>query len=204
MKVLRRNTAPRYKRQEGITSYLLASLRTSDANHLTTTLVEIEPGILAGINTILANNLILEGIQSGVIKELQGYNKIRTEVSYGKENSRIDILLEADVSTECYIEVKNVTLVENEIAYFPDAVSKRGSKHLRELEGVVKKGKRGVIVYCVQRKDAKAVSPADHIDTEYGITLRNAVAAGVEAIAYQADITLKNIVISNSLPVKYY
>ena len=99
------------------------------------------------------------------------------------------------------MEVKNVTLVENSIAYFPDAVSKRGSKHLRELIDTVQQGNRGVIFFCVQRADTIEVRPADHIDTEYGLWLRRAVNKGVEALAYRAHVTPEEIQLVQRLPV---
>ncbi len=167
--------------------------------------------VLVGINTMLSNKLVYEAITTGVVKELQGYQSIRTEVKYGIENSRIDLLLEPYVQDRgemdlplrpCYVEVKNVTLVENGIAYFPDAVSKRGAKHLRELIDVVQKGDRGVIFFCVQRSDASHVKPADHIDPVYGQWLRRAIDEGVEALAYEARVTPGEIVLQRNLPVE--
>lgn len=166
--------------------------------------------VSVGINTLLSNKLVREAISTGVVKELQGYQSIRPEVKYGVENSRIDLLLEPFAEKEgsehfprepCYVEVKNVTLVENSIAYFPDAVSKRGAKHLRELIEVVRNKARGVIFFCVQRDDATQVKPADHIDPEYGRWLRLAVDEGVEALAYHAKVTSNEIVLVNSIPV---
>ena len=159
-----------------------------------------------GINTMRSNHLVKEAIENGTIAELQGYEKISTEVKYGVENSRIDLLLASDDSqtastTKCYVEVKNVTLVEENIAYFPDAVSARGTKHLRELAEVVRNGNRGVIFYCIQRSDAEEFRPADSIDSKYGSTLREAVLAGVEAIAYFADVNSRSIKLIRSLPV---
>lgn len=160
-----------------------------------------------GINTLLSNKLVREAIENGVIKELQGYAEIKTEVKYGKENSRIDLLLEGastDVinMTPCYVEVKNVTLVENKIAYFPDAVSVRGAKHLRELAGVVAQGARAVIFYCIQRMDAEEFRPADFIDPEYGKYLRMSVESGVEAIAYMAKVSNQSIRLVKRLPIQ--
>lgn len=91
--------------------------------------------------------------------------------------------------------------MENNTAYFPDAVSTRGSKHLRELTAMVRAGHRSVIFYCVQRKDARNVRPADNIDPVYGKTLRESVKAGVEALAYRACPDTKGISLSSSLPV---
>ncbi|MDD5035327.1 MAG: DNA/RNA nuclease SfsA [Methylococcaceae bacterium] len=164
-------------------------------------LVEAEPGILVGINTGLSNLLVEEGIARGMVKELPGYRRIRREVRYGLENSRIDLLLEEGNGPSCYVEVKNVTLVEEGSASFPDAVSARGSKHLRELAQMVRQGHRAVIFYCVQRSDAREVSPADRIDPVYGQTLRQVMAEGVEALAYAARVTPQGIELSEGLPV---
>ena len=162
-----------------------------------------------GINTIRSNQLVKEAIENGTVSELQGYDEIRPEVKYGNENSRIDLLLSrahANGITKkglalCYVEVKNVTLVENNIACFPDAVSKRGAKHLRELMGVVTKGARGVIFFCIQRTDVKEFRPADDIDPEYGRYLRDSIASGVEAIAYLAKVSNSSIKLVKPVPV---
>jgi sugar fermentation stimulation protein A len=164
-------------------------------------LVEVAKNILVGINTLLPNTLAREGIEQGIITELKGYDRIRKEVPYGREGSRIDLLLQDDENNKCFVEVKNVTLVEGEIAFFPDAVSQRAAKHLRELEAMVKKGHRSVILYCVQRKDAREVRPADSIDPDYGQTLRKSIDQGVEAIAYQASVSTRKVEIANKLPV---
>ena len=164
-------------------------------------LVEAIPGVIVGINTGLPNKLIGEAIQNGTIKELQGYDIIREEVRYGTENSRIDLLLERGEKPDCYVEIKNVTLAREGIGYFPDAVSERGSKHLRELAQVVTEGKRAVICFCVQRKDVYEVRPADSIDKKYGVTLRQAIDAGVEAVAWRAHVSTDEIRIDTELPV---
>lgn len=156
-------------------------------------------GFWAGINTGLPNRLAREGIENGTVAELQGYDRIRPEVPYGTR-SRIDLLLEGEKG-RCYVEVKNVTLVEGETALFPDAVTERGQKHLRELMEVVRQGDRGVIFFVVQRGDGVAVSPADAIDPEYGRLLRQAVACGVEALAYRALVTPEEIRLVERLPV---
>ena len=93
-------------------------------------------GLWVGINTGLPNLLVREGIENGAISELRGYASIRPEVRYGEEKSRIDLLLEGDKG-RCFVEVKNVTLVDDGKAFFPDAVTTRGQKHLRELMEVV-------------------------------------------------------------------
>lgn len=167
-------------------------------------LVEVAPEVICGINTQLSNALVREAIEAGQVAELTGYSRIRSEVAYGNESSRIDLLLEADDPADlqaCYVEVKNVTLVEDGIAYFPDAVSTRGSKHLRELMAMAQEGFRAVIFYCVQRADCRELRPADAIDAIYGQTLRQALDAGVEALAYKAEVAIDGIELVESLPV---
>ncbi|MDX1693172.1 MAG: DNA/RNA nuclease SfsA [Ketobacteraceae bacterium] len=155
----------------------------------------------AGVNTGRANKLVKEAVDQGVISELRGYDNVRTEVKYGNENSRIDLLLESSNREQCFVEVKNVTLAEGEIAYFPDAVTERGRKHLRELALMVAEGHRAVLLFCVQLTGVTEVRPADHIDPAYGETLRQVVEQGVEVIAYQAEISDAEISLVNSLPV---
>jgi len=162
-----------------------------------------ETGTLIGVNTHLANQLVREGIETGVITELQGYASLRQEVRYGEEGSRIDLLLQHAARPACYIEVKNVTLLKGEgVAAFPDAVSQRGTKHLRELTSLVRQGYRAVLLFCVQRGDAMAVEPAREIDPGYADTLRRAVKQGVEVLAYRAQVTTSEIYLQTRLPFR--
>ncbi|MCW9025565.1 MAG: DNA/RNA nuclease SfsA [Gammaproteobacteria bacterium] len=154
------------------------------------------------VNTHLANKLVVEGIGAGQILELQGYTELRTEVKYGQENSRIDILLQNQPDELCYIEVKNVTAaLQPGVAAFPDAVTTRGSKHLRELMNMVEQGHRAVIFFCVVRPDVDIFQPADSIDPVYGQLLREAVSKGIEALAYRAYISDSEIFLEKPLPV---
>lgn len=160
-------------------------------------------GTLIGINTHLANHLVQEGIETGTIEELQGYQSLRREVGYGEEGSRIDLLLQHAARPACYIEVKNVTLLRDEgVAAFPDAVSQRGSRHLRELMGMVRQGYRAVLLFCVQRADADLVEPAWDIDPVYAATLATAVQQGVEVLAYRAQVTPSGITLQTRLPFR--
>jgi sugar fermentation stimulation protein A len=166
-------------------------------------LVEAVPDVLVGVHTGRTNALVEEAIAAGVVAELAGYPAIRREVRFGRERSRIDLLLSGNGRADCYVEVKNVTAgVAAGIAIFPDAVSERGAKHLRELMHMVEQGQRAVIFYCVQRGDVQEVRPADEIDPLYGKTLREAIAAGVEALAYRADVSPEGIFVSTRLPVR--
>jgi sugar fermentation stimulation protein A len=156
-------------------------------------------GVWVGINTLLPNLLAREGIENGTIAELAGYDRIRAEVPYGS-GSRIDLLLSGSRG-HCYLEVKNVTLVQQGCALFPDAVSARGQKHLRELMEVVRQGHRGVNLFVVQRADGDRLSPADAIDPGYGALLREADRAGVELLAYRAEVSGTEIRLSQRLPI---
>lgn len=154
------------------------------------------------IHSAKANALVKEGIENGVIPELKGYQRILTEVKYGEENSRIDLLLRAVGRRDCFVEVKSVTLLSTSgLGLFPDAVSERGRKHLRELMAMVDQGQRAVLLFCVQHTGINRVAPADSIDAAYGQLLREAMAAGVEVLAYGAAISEQAIVLNVSLPV---
>lgn len=154
-----------------------------------------------GVNTSLPNKIAIEGIEKGVVKELQGYTTLKPEAKIGK--SRIDILLSNEGEDPCYVEVKNVTLLgDNGQAIFPDAVSTRGQKHLEELTGLVNDGIRAAMLYVVNREDVNSFAPADHIDPTYGELLRKAAAAGVEILAYQCKLSPKGIKLTKKLPVK--
>jgi sugar fermentation stimulation protein A len=161
-------------------------------------------GHIAGINTGRANELVEVAIRQGVIRELHAYPSLKREQVYGEEKSRIDFLLETAGGGKCYVEVKNVTLMEAEgEGFFPDAVSERGSKHLRELMAMRALGHRAVLLFCVQHTGIQSVCASEHIDPVYAATLKMAHAAGVEVIAYGASIDPVQhfICLSRPLPV---
>lgn len=162
-------------------------------------LVEARPGVLVGINTLAANRLAAEAIAAGVIPELRGYGELRREVRVAG-GGRIDLLLEGGAG-RCWVEVKNVTLVDRGRALFPDAVTERGRRHLAALAGRVAAGDRAAMLYVVQRRDARRLAPADAIDPAYGAALREAAAAGVEMLAWRARVTPEEIVLARALPV---
>jgi len=163
---------------------------TVEMTHMETSLV--------GINTQVPNHLVKESIALGKVPSLMDYSRISSEIPYGK-NSRIDLLLE-NGHKRCFVEIKNCTLVADHIAYFPDAVSSRGLKHLLELERQVKSGDRCVMFYLIQRTDAKIFKPADHIDPVYGKTLRSVFNKGVEIMVYDVTIDLKTITLNKPIP----
>ncbi len=151
-----------------------------------------------GINTHLANKIVAEAISQNRIPELAGYSKVQSEVPYGK-NSRIDLLLSKD-HQQCYVEIKNVTLVEDDGFYkFPDAVTTRGLKHLNELLSMVRQNHRAVMFYLIQRSDGTLFKPAAHIDPEYAQMLGQAHERGVEILPYLARVTPQEITLSHRI-----
>ncbi|RTR40194.1 DNA/RNA nuclease SfsA [Shewanella canadensis] len=181
---------------------------------------ESDAGHIIGINTGRANQLAEDAIRAGVITELSGYSALKREVKYGSENSRIDILLSDDAGltdttiagtdspdTEpgkpnCYVEVKSCTLLEEGQGYFPDAVTTRGQKHLRELMEMVSSGHRGVLLFVVQHTGIDSVQAAAHIDPDYASLLTKAHNAGVEIIAYSTEMSPNGACLIKSCPVK--
>lgn len=147
-------------------------------------------------NTNVANKIAVEAINNKTIKELQGYKSLKTEQKYG-QSSRIDILLENE-NQKCFVEVKSVSLKIDDFLAFPDAVTSRGTKHLKELEEMVKLGHRAVMLYVIQRTDDLPFKLACQIDKKYCETFNEVTKNGVEVLVYQSSINLEEIIIKNS------
>jgi len=167
-------------------------------------LIEVDLGggfELVGINTAHPNTLAAEAIAAGAIPELAGYASIRREVKYGN-GSRVDFLLEHPARPPCYVEIKNVHLMRRPgLAEFPDAVTKRGARHLQELSAMVKAGGRAVMLYLVQIASARSFALARDIDPAYGRAFDLARAAGVEAIARRCRVTQDGIEVAEAVPL---
>ena len=163
---------------------------------------ETPHGRLACINTARANALVEEALRGGVITELAGFTGLRREVRFGEENSRADFCLEFTAGP-AWIEVKSVTLgfADSAVAAFPDARTERGARHLRELAAQARAGVRAVQLYCVNLSGIEAVRAAQEIDPAYAAGLREAREAGVEVLAYGAEITPEAIRLVRRLEV---
>ena len=135
------------------------------------------------------------------IPELRGYTDVRPEVRYG-EGSRIDFLLTAPERAPCYLEIKNVHLRREGRAEFPDCVTARGTRHLKELSAMRAAGARSVIFFLVQREDCTAFAPAADLDPTYARELLHAEAAGVEILCYDCSVTLERVRLRRALPVE--
>jgi len=167
-------------------------------------LIEVDLGTgaeLVGVNTSLPNALAAEAIAAGAIAELAGYAAARREVKYGK-NSRVDFLLEAPARPPCYVEIKNVHLMRQAgLAEFPDAVTKRGAKHLGELADMVAAGHRAVMLFLIQIGSARRFKLARDFDPGYGRAFDAARTAGVETVAYRCGITPDGIRVAEPVAI---
>jgi len=155
------------------------------------------------VNTMRANQLVEEAIKADLIHELQGYDNLKREVKYGNENSKVDIYLSQGTTNatkkDAYVEVKSVTLLGKTIqqhfdgqGFFPDSVTVRGQKHLRELTTLSQQGSRTVLFFAILHSGINKVSAAHHIDEKYGELLKVAQAENVEVLAYKADFQLNS------------
>ena len=187
-------------------------------------LVQNQQGHFICVNTHQANALVAEALAKQVITSLAHYSEVTAEVRYGSENSRIDFLLRAANEPDCYVEVKSVTLLDdtrlddtrldntrldNTLSgvndepgqgYFPDTKSERAQKHVRELMLCVKDGHRAVLLFCVLHTGITRVSPAHHLDPIYGALITEALALGVECIAWRANISPQGMQLVEQLP----
>jgi len=153
---------------------------------------------LVGVNTHSTNKIILEALKEKKIKKLIQYDLIKSEVKFSN-HTRFDFLI-SNKKEKCFLEVKNVTLVrEKEIAEFPDAITSRGNKHLRELIDAKKKGYQSYLLYLIQREDCKSFKIAKDIDKEYKIIYDKALKNGVNVLCYDCKLNSEEIIINNQI-----
>ena len=165
-----------------------------------------------GLHAAKANAIAEQALRAGAYSPFAGYDQVEREVK-APEGSRFDFRLTAGAgagagagaktegAAACWVEVKSVTLCDSGAARFPDAVTKRGARHLEHLCERVRAGERAALLYIAQRSDAASVAPADDIDPVYGAALRDAAAAGVEIHALGADLGPEKVVLDRVLPV---
>lgn len=162
-------------------------------------MVETTDGGLAGVNTMLPNRLVAEALAADAIPELSGYDVHRREVKYG-EASRVDFLLEKGTGERCWLEIKNCHLSRTPpLAEFPDCVAARSTKHLGELEAMVRAGDRAVALFVVQRTDCDAFSACHDLDPAFAAALERAADAGVEVLVYGCEMSPAAIRVARSL-----
>ena len=158
-------------------------------------------GTWVQVDTMASNGAVEAAILAGKIPELSGYEDLRREIPYG-ENSRIDLLLEDPSKGVCYVEVKTTTYLDDTVARFPDAVTARGLKHLKELTKLAQEGTRAVCFFLVTRDDVQSFGPAPEIDPAWAAAYEEARTAGVEVIAYDSRVNAGAIELGVSLTVQ--
>ncbi len=157
-----------------------------------------------GVNTANANSLMAEALADRRLPEFRHCQQVRAEVRIPQ--GRLDFAFTEKLPNGAIrsgmIEVKNVTLRENDYALFPDAVTTRGQKHLQALIELAQAQVRAIMVFVVQREDVRIFAPAHHIDPTYGALLQAAQHAGVEILAYRCFLSTNKIILGPSLPLE--
>ena len=153
---------------------------------------------MVGVNTLLSNKIVYEALQNKKISKLKNFTEIKKEVKFS-DKTRFDFLL-LNNEKKCFLEVKNVTLMRKKnIAEFPDAVTSRGTKHLRELIIAKKKGYDAYMLYLIQRDDCKSFKIAGDIDPDYKNAFNEAVKNGVKILCYDCKLNNEEIRINNQI-----
>jgi len=184
---------------EGVTIYVLPSTNPARKTKWTAVYVESN-GLLVSINTTYPNKLVEKMLRNEIIAELSAYQWVKSEYTYG--GSRWDFLLEDKEKNQLLLEVKSVTLASDGIGMFPDAVTKRGAKHVQELTAIAKAGTyKTAILFIVQREDVEIVTSAAAIDPVFAKSLEVAVYAGVQLLSYTCILTKQGIEWGDAIPV---
>ena len=153
---------------------------------------------MIGINTLLTNKIVFEALSQKKIKNFVKFNNIKPEVKFS-DKTRFDFLI-SDNKEKCFLEVKNVTLSrKDKIAEFPDAITSRGTKHLKELIIAKQRGFESYILYLIQREDCKSFRIAKDIDEDYKIAFDKALKKGVKIICYDCKISTEEIKLNNRI-----
>ena len=158
------------------------------------------PGFWVGVNTSVPNRMLEAAFHARRLPFAEGYATLTREAKRGQ--SRLDGLLTGPGLPPLWVECKNVTMVEDDAACFPDAASERGQKHLRELMDIVAHGERAAMFYLVQRPDGRCFAPADFIDPAYAELFYQALQAGVQMYPFRAVVSPAGIDLGPLLPVR--
>tara|TARA_Y100000310_G_scaffold295993_1_gene327851 strand:+ start:99 stop:794 length:696 start_codon:yes stop_codon:yes gene_type:complete len=155
-----------------------------------------------GINTHLSNKIVLESLKNKKIKNLIRFTNIKSEIKFS-DNTRFDFLI-SNNKEKCFLEVKNVTLLrQDNIAEFPDAITTRGTKHLKKLIEAKRKGYESCLLYLIQREDCKTFKIANDIDQEYKIAFNMAIENGVRILCYDCKLSNEEIILNNQINYEY-
>lgn len=187
--------------EPGYTAWCSVSDNPKRKYSLTWELARNNKGEMIVVNTQHANRMAGELLQTNLVPELSEWQELKPEQRYGKEKSRIDWWGIDQSDRECFIEVKSVTLADDKRGYFPDTVSQRAHKHLKELMQVVADGHRAVQLYMVMHEGIDNVAPASHIDARYAELCKQAASVGVEFYAVKCHASAKAITLERAVPV---
>ena len=157
-------------------------------------LIQTPEDHLVCVNTSQANRIVKEALIANTVDELSN-DEFRSEVRIPDEAGRFDF-----GNDGVFVEVKNVTYLRDDVGVFPDAKSVRATKHVNALRRCVQRGQRAVLLFCVAHTGIDRVAIADDIDPAYDAAVRDAIAAGVEVLAYRCEITPKILVLDRSVP----
>ena len=153
---------------------------------------------MIGINTLLTNKIVFEALSQKKIKNFAKFNNIKPEVKFS-DKTRFDFLI-SDNKEKCFLEVKNVTLSrKDKIAEFPDAITSRGTKHLKELCAAKKKGFQSYILYLIQREDCDSFKIAEDVDKKYKFAFNEALKFGVNILCYDCKLCDEEIKLNNQI-----
>lgn len=156
-------------------------------------------GFWVGVNTSVPNRMLAAAFVAQRLPFAAGYTHLQPESRRG--HSRLDACLTGPGLPPLWVECKNVTMVEDDVACFPDAVTERGQKHLRDMMEIVRKGERAASFYLIQRADGICFGPADVVDPAYAALFWEAVDAGVEIYPFRAQVTARGIDLGEALPL---
>jgi sugar fermentation stimulation protein A len=154
-----------------------------------------------GVNTSIPNRAVEEALRAGRLAVAGGRREVRREVPFGREGSRVDFTLEGGGLPRLALEVKNVSMAEDGRALFPDSVTDRGRKHLRELAAEVRAGREAAVLFFVHRADCSSMGPADAVDPAYGRALRWAAREGVRLVAHAVHMDRRGVTVGAEIPV---
>ena len=154
-----------------------------------------------GVNTHFTNKIVLDALNNRLIKDFENLDNLQQEVKFG-ENTRFDFLVSTN-KKKLFIEVKNVTLSRTAgLAEFPDAVTSRGLKHIRELLNAKKKGYEIYLLFVIQRDDCEKFQIAKDIDPKYYELLVKAVKKKLHLLCYDCKFSSKGIKLNKRINFK--
>ena len=171
--------------------YVSRSLDPKRKLKFTWEMIEVQ-GIWVGINTAMPNKIIRILLERHLLPDLEPYDTIQSEVAYGSENSRIDFLL-THGAVKRYVEVKNTTWHDGTTALFPDTVTTRGQKHLRELMAAIAPQTKSTIIYFINRSDCHTFQASATADPHYAKLLAQAQHHGVQILPCRFQISPQTV-----------